>query len=181
MDPADRPDPYAERARYETHENDPADPRYRGFLSALADPLIERLSPGATGLDYGSGPGPTLSVMLEERGFPTTSYDPFFAPDDASLQRTYDFIACTEAAEHFFAPGEELAGLDRLLRPDGWLGIMTRSLPADASFESWWYVRDPTHVCFYHPATMEWIADRFGWALQRAGPTVWLFRKARAA
>jgi len=47
-------------------------------------------------------------------------------------------------------------------------------------FESWWYARDPTHVAFYTPATLEWIARDRGWAIHRPGPTVALFRKAPA-
>jgi hypothetical protein len=73
--------PAAERAHYGTHRNDPADPGYRTFLDRLCAPLVQRLPPGAEGLDYGSGPGPTLSVMLEEQGFPMRVYDPHFADD----------------------------------------------------------------------------------------------------
>ncbi|HSM04200.1 MAG TPA: hypothetical protein VK858_06250, partial [Longimicrobiales bacterium] len=77
LDPAQRLGPGEERARYETHRNDPRDPDYRTFLDRLLVPLLERLAPGARGLDYGSGPGPTLSRMLTEAGHPTVDYDPF--------------------------------------------------------------------------------------------------------
>lgn len=177
LDPELRPDRGVERARYETHENDPEDPRYRAFLDRLAGPLIDRLAPGAHGLDYGSGPGPALSVMLEERGFPTEIYDPFFAPDPAPLRRRYDFVTCSETAEHFHDPGGELARLDGLLRPGGWLGLMTGVLTDDIDFPTWWYARDPTHVAFYSPATLEWIAGHFGWTLERPSTNVALFRK----
>lgn len=176
MEPAQRPDAGAERGRYETHENDPGDEGYRRFLARLADPLIARLPPGAEGLDYGSGPGPTLSVMLEEAGFPMATYDPFFAPDAGPLRRTYDFITCSETAEHFFAPADELGRLETLLRPGGWLGLMTRLRDERQPFGEWWYTRDPTHVCFYHPETLEWIAAAFGWSLERPHPDVALFR-----
>jgi SAM-dependent methyltransferase len=166
-----------ERARYETHENDPADARYRAFLDRLAAPLVERLPVGAEGLDYGSGPGPTLSVMLEERGFPMAVYDPFFAPDPSVLERTYDFITCTETAEHFFEPATEFDRLERLLRPGGWLGLMTGVLHSDIGFEKWWYVRDPTHVCFYAPETFRWIAGHYGWSLVAPARNVVLFRR----
>jgi len=46
-----------------------ADPRYRRFLARLAEPLIAHLPKGARGLDFGCGPGPTLSLMLREAGF----------------------------------------------------------------------------------------------------------------
>ncbi|MBT8336360.1 MAG: class I SAM-dependent methyltransferase [Gemmatimonadetes bacterium] len=171
----DRLDAEAERAHYETHENDPSDPGYRAFLRRVADPLMERLLPGAEGLDYGSGPGPTLSLILAERGFETANYDPFFAPDPAPLQRTWDFVTCTETAEHFFEPGREFRALADLLRRPGWLAIMTRVLDDDEGFEAWWYVRDPTHVSFYRAETLEWIARAHGWALERPRADVALF------
>ena len=177
VDPAQRPDPGTERARYASHRNDPADERYRAFLSRLLDPLLARLSPGSEGLDYGSGPGPTLSVMLAEAGHPTAIYDPFFATDPRVLARTYDFITCSETAEHFFEPGVEFMRLDALLRPGGWLAVMT-SLREDQPLEEWWYARDPTHVSLYRARTLEWIARRHGWTLERAHPSVALFRKA---
>lgn len=177
MLPEDRPSPAEERARYETHENRPSDPRYRAFLDSLCVPLVQRLPPGAEGLDFGSGPGPTLSVMLEERGFSMRIFDPFFAPDPEILACTYDFITCTETAEHFFAPGQEFQRLDRILRPGGWLGVMTEMVEEDRAFEGWHYVRDPTHVAFYRRATMEWIAGAFGWTVEFPSRTVALFRK----
>jgi 2-polyprenyl-3-methyl-5-hydroxy-6-metoxy-1,4-benzoquinol methylase len=167
----------AEHEHYLTHENDPADFGYRAFLSRLAVPLAERLEPGAEGLDYGCGPGPALARMLEEQGFRVSAYDPFFAPDDAALGRRYDFVTCTEVAEHFFEPAAELERLQRLLRPGGWLGVMTELLDEQRDFASWRYVRDPTHVCFYRPPTMRWIADHFGWEAHFVHRNVVLFQK----
>jgi hypothetical protein len=177
LQPEQRLDAKAERAHYLSHENDPRDLRYRAFLGRLAQPLVERLKAGAEGLDYGAGPGPTLSVMLEEQGFRVALYDPFFAPDEAVLCRTYDFITCTEVAEHFYAPGEELLRLDRLLRPRAWLGLMTEWVPEARDFADWYYVRDPTHVCFYRAETLDWIANRFGWFVESPQRNVVLFRK----
>lgn len=176
-EPAHRLGPQAERARYETHRNHPDDQGYRSFLERLAGPLTERLGAGDRGLDYGAGPGPTLSVMLEERGFPTRTYDPFFNPDRDALRAVYDFVTCTETAEHFFEPAREFRILDGLLRPGGWLGVMTGVLTDDTEFASWWYVRDPTHVSFYAPETLRWIAHRFGWTLERPSTNVALFHK----
>lgn len=177
MAPDDRPQAAAERERYEQHCNDPGDAGYRNFLDRLCAPLADRLPARAEGLDYGSGPGPTLSVMLEERGFRTHVYDPFFAPDEAALRRTYDFITCTETAEHFHAPAAEFARFDRLLRPGGWLALMTELRRDDRDFAAWWYVRDPTHVCFYARQTLDWIAATFGWELEMPHRNVAFYRK----
>lgn len=166
-----------ERARYETHENDPGDVGYREFLDRLRAPLVLRLQPASDGLDYGSGPGPTLSRMLEEDGHRVALYDPFFAPDRSALERTYDFVACSETAEHFHDPAAEFERLDALLRPGGVLGIMTRLRDPATPLADWWYTRDPTHVCFYAESTFRWIAERFGWSLERPHPDVALFTK----
>jgi SAM-dependent methyltransferase len=175
--PAQRPAAAAERARYDTHRNDPADAGYRAFLDRLAAPVAARVPAGASGLDYGSGPGPTLSLMLAERGFDVRIYDPFYAPDDNALTRTYDFITCSEVVEHFFDPAAEFARLHGMLRPGGWLGVMTELLDDDIDFASWWYVRDATHVCFYRMRTMEWLAWQYGWVAERVARSVVLFRR----
>lgn len=175
--PDERLDPAAEREHYGTHENDPADAGYRGFLSRVATPLTERLAAGSVGLDYGSGPGPTLSLMLREQGFPVECYDPFFAPERAVLRRSYDFITCTEVAEHFYFPADEFDGLAGLLRPGGWLALMTEMLQDERSFQHWRYARDPTHVCFYRRSTMEWIGAHYAWSAEFPHPNVVLFQK----
>jgi SAM-dependent methyltransferase len=177
LDPALLPSPAAERAHYATHENDPHDPRYRAFLERLAGPLAERLPAGAEGLDYGCGPGPTLHLLMAERGFTTRPYDPFFLPDGGALERSYDFITCSEVVEHFAAPAREFERLHGLLRPGGWLGVMTEELHDGLDFRQWRYARDPTHVAFYRRRTMEWIAARHGWRLHAPRANVFLFQK----
>ena len=178
LSPSQRPDTNSERERYLEHENNPSDPRYREFLGRLSRHLTPHLSSHAHGLDYGAGPKPTLSVMLEEQGFPMNIYDPFFAPDSSVLEQTYDFITCTETVEHFFNPAHEFALLDSMLKPGGWLGVMTEMITPDQNFEEWWYHRDLTHVCFYQQLTMVWIARMFGWAVVFPRKNVTMFRKA---
>ena len=127
------------------------------------------------GLDVGSGPGPTLSVMLAERGYPTAIWDPFFAPDPGPLEKTWDFVTCTETVEHFHEPSRDWERLFTLVRPGGWLAVMTELLEEEP-LESWWYARDPTHVALYRPKTLDWIADRWGASLERPSRTVAIFR-----
>jgi SAM-dependent methyltransferase len=172
-----RPDARTELARYRKHENDPNDPGYRRFLSQLARPLLERLAPGLDGLDYGCGPGPALAAMLAEAGHHVRLYDPFFRPDRSALERTYDFITCTETAEHFHRPADEFATLDGLLLPGGWMGIMTCFLTDDRGFPEWNYRTDPTHVVFYREETFRRLAARFGWSCEIPSPNVVLLRK----
>lgn len=156
----------AEQSHYLTHENRIDDPRYRLFLSRLANPLLNRLPPASKGLDYGCGPGPALAEMLREAGHAVALYDPFFAPDPVPLSATYDFVTCTETAEHFHKPHAEFARLRALVRPGGWLAVMTCFQTDDSRFAAWHYRTDPTHVVFYREATFHHIAQSWGWACQ---------------
>ncbi len=181
LDPGQRPARADEQAHYRHHENDPDDPGYRRFLSKLADPLLERLKPGRlSGLDYGCGPGPALAAMLAEAGHRMTLYDPFFHAAPAALERTYDFITCTEAAEHFHHPANEFDRLGNLLRPGGWLALMTCFQTDDDAFATWHYRRDPTHVVFYRAATLTAIAAERGWTCEIPVKDVALMRKPAA-
>lgn len=174
--PAELPTAAEERARYDTHDNRIDDPGYRAFLEPAADAVRDRLPPGAVGLDYGAGPGPALAVMLTEAGYPTGLWDPFYHADPAALARTYDFVVCTETAEHFHRPDREFARLAGLLRGKGsHLVLMTRVLEPGVDLAGWWYARDPTHVAFYRPETLAWIARRHGWKLAREGDTLAVF------
>lgn len=152
-----------EMALYQKHRNDPDDEGYRRFLARLAQPLLERLPSGASGLDYGCGPGHVLAAMLSEEGHAMAVFDPFFANDPRALTTTYDFITCTEVAEHFHRPAEEFRRLQCLLKPGGWLAVMTCFQTEDARFADWHYRRDPTHVVFYREATFAYLARCWGW------------------
>ncbi len=166
LDPAQRVTPEEEYARYCQHRNQPGDEKYRRFLSKLADPLLKRLAPRANGLDYGCGPGPALAGMLREAGHRMNLFDPYFHPDPKPLDDPYDFITCTETIEHFHLPAGEFSRFDRMLRPGGWLAVMTCFLTDDVRFASWHYRRDPTHVVFYREATLAHIARGFGWTCE---------------
>ncbi len=173
----DLPDLATERERYLQHNNEVDDPDYRAFLSRLWDRIRPLLPAGATGLDHGAGPGPALVAMMREDGFEVEGYDPIFEPRPELLQRTYDFVVCTETLEHMHRPGKDIKRLDRMIRPDGLLGVMTGMLDDVGSFESWYYRRDPTHVAFYSVETMEWIARHKGWRLELLAKDVAVFHK----
>ena len=156
-----------EVACYRLHENHADDPGYRRHLARLADPLLARLQDGmrtpARGLDYGCGPGPALAAMLREAGHHVALYDPVFAPDLSVLTDPYDFVTCTEVAEHFHAPARDFARLRALVRPGGWLAVMTTFQTDDARFAGWQYRADPTHVVFYRADTLRHLARLWGW------------------
>lgn len=174
----DRPDRDEEFARYETHENDPEDEGYRNFLGQLFDPLNELLKPESKGLDFGSGPGPTLNLMFEEAGHEMSIYDSFYDDDASVFDETYDFITATEVVEHLFNPSKELERLWDCLRPGGYLGIMTKIAEDDVVFFANWHYRlDITHVTFYTKDTFYWLADHWNALVDFPADRVIVFRK----
>jgi SAM-dependent methyltransferase len=175
------PDPEFERQRYELHENDSEDEGYRQFLSRVVEPLLSALAPHQQGLDYGCGPSPVLAQMLQDAGHPMAIYDPFFFGDRTPLQDHqdhYDFITCTEVVEHFHHPAQEFDQLTALLKPGGWLAIMTSFQTEDAAFANWHYRRHPTHVTFYRDYTFEVIARQWGYHCQIPQRNVVLLQKS---
>lgn len=180
MDAAHLPEETAEKAHYDLHQNDLEDPRYRDFLNRLAAPLLAALAghePPPRVLDFGAGPGPLLARMLTEAGCATAIYDPFYAPDAAVLTRSYDAVTATEVVEHFHQPGVMFDRLHDLLAPRGVLAIMTSVVTTETDFATWHYRRDPTHVAFYSPASLAYIASRYGYTMARPHPNVVIFRK----
>lgn len=168
-----------EKALYDLHQNSPDDQGYRQFLSRLATPLMKRLPEGGTGLDFGSGPGPTLSVMFEESGYAMRLFDKYYADDETVWAASYDFITSTEVIEHLSSPAELLNKLWQCLKPGGYLGLMTKLRLTEAeAFARWHYRQDPTHICFYAPMTMSWMADYWEAELEILGKDVIIFRKS---
>ncbi|MEM7057801.1 MAG: methyltransferase domain-containing protein [Pseudomonadota bacterium] len=177
LDPSDHLSLDQEHAHYLNHQNRVDDPAYRRFLARLAKPLMGVLPSGSKGLDFGCGPGPALAAMLTEAGHSTALWDPFFQPDAAALNGTYDFVTCTEVLEHLADPAGTFALFDRLLRPGGWLGLMTCFQTDDAAFDGWHYRKDPTHVVFYRAETIAFIADRLGWSCHIPAKDIALLQK----
>ncbi len=163
--------------RYLEHNNDVDDPEYRKFLGRLYNELKPYLVTGAEGLDYGSGPGPALVAMMREDGFDVDQYDIFFHSDEAVLKKTYDFITCTETAEHFSNPESEFQRLFDMMREPAWLGIMTGMLADWSQFPDWYYHHDPTHVNFFSKKTMSWISEKYQCTATYPADNVVLFRK----
>ena len=177
MDPMQFVSPEEEKQVYDLHQNDPHDPGYRQFLGRLFKPMHARLAPHSEGFDFGSGPGPTLSLMFEEAGHRMSIYDPFYAGDKRPFTQTFDFITATEVVEHLHQPREELFRLWRCLRQGGLLGIMTKRALDLEAFQKWHYKNDPTHVCFFTLKTFEWLATYWGATLDVLDKDIVLFMK----
>ncbi len=106
-----------------------------------------------------------------------TLYDYFYAHDPAVFQQSYDFITATEVVEHLHAPSTILPQLWTLLKPGGYLGLMTKLVRDQKAFTTWHYKNDLTHVCFFSTFTFEWLADQWHAELEFFHNDVMVFRK----
>ena len=166
-----------ERARYDTHNNDPTDDKYRNFLYQLVSPLQERISMNSSGLDFGSGPGPTLSLMLKDFGHTVDLYDKFYAKNDFVFKKQYDFITASEVVEHLRQPMVELNRLTGLLKSDGILAIMTQILTPQVDFSQWYYKNDPSHIGFFSEKALNYLAKKWQSELYVISERVVIFKK----
>ncbi len=153
-----------EEERYKLHSSDIREPGYRKSVTPLVEAVEKDLRPPASGLDYGAGESRVAAVLLNEKGFDMSAYDPIFADDNKLLKQKYDFIVCNEVIEHFKEPAKEFKRLYSLLKPGGRLYCQTQIYSQDIDFSKWWYKNDPTHVFFYTRKSFEWIRDNIGYS-----------------
>lgn len=165
------------KAVYDQHEQDVYSPGHRQFLARTVRPLQAACPPPAAGLDFGSGPAPTLATLLREQGYRVALYDAFYAPDSGVLQAQYDFITATEVLEHLQEPRFWLDRLWGCLRPGGVFVLQSKRVLSDAHLLQWHYLRDPTHIIFFRVATWQWLAQRWQTPVRLCAPDVVLLRK----
>jgi SAM-dependent methyltransferase len=149
-----------EKKRYLTHNKGIQYKGYGNFLNQAIEPALPLLTNDMQGLDFGCGPEPTLSAMLREKGISCDDYDPIFFPE--MPEKTYDFIFATESFEHFFFPAKEIQCIKNLIKPNGYLIVMTEKWKSIEAFKTWSYAKDATRVSFYHLHTFRFIATKFG-------------------
>ena len=166
-----------EKREYDLHQNCVQDEGYRKFLGRVSEPLLLRLPNGSRGLDFGCGPGPALSQMIESAGHSMDLYDPYYSPNTSFKTNKYDFITATEVLEHLAKPGYELDQLWSLLNSGGWLAIMTKRVTSLEAFAKWHYKNDPTHISFFCESTFYFLAKNWETEAEFIGNDVVLFQK----
>jgi SAM-dependent methyltransferase len=154
------PDPPSEMARYLMHSDGSQNQHYHHFLHQLLTPMMSLIDNGKTGLDYGCGQHPVLAKVLASYGYMCDIFDPFFF--NHLQDKTYDFITATECFEHFHHPASDIEKIVSILKPNGYLGIMTETWSTIETVKDWYYIRDFTHVTFYHHHTFLYLEKKYG-------------------
>lgn len=151
-----------EKARYQEHNNDVNDIRYRKFVYPITNYVLNNFTPHHVGLDFGAGTGPVISKVLQENQYNIHQFDPFFCNQVALLKKTYNYIVTCEVIEHFHNPDIEFELLHKMLKPKGALICMTHLYNQKINFKNWYYQNDPTHVFIYTSETIKFIANYYG-------------------
>lgn len=155
----------AELKLYSRHNNSVEDPVYvEFFYKFLNDAVFPYTTSGKKGFDFGSGPSPVLAQILERNhNYYMDIYDLFYSPEKVFVGQKYDLVTTTEVVEHLKNPLEYFKLFSKLLKPGGVLAVMTLFHQNDeAHFLNWHYIRDWSHISFYTPKTMEYIASEVG-------------------
>lgn len=150
---------------YNSHQNSIEDQPYVNYFKSFLEDSVFRFKPiGKTALDFGSGPSPVLSQILQrDYDYTMDIYDLFYAPDKSYENKSYDLITCTEVIEHLKDPRPYFDLFSDLLKEDGLLAMMTLFHPKDDhTFLNWHYIRDRSHISFYTPKTLAFIAESVG-------------------
>lgn len=156
-----RYNPEQEKQHYLMHNNDVKDKGYQNFVTDLVDQISLHCTKDQKGLDFGCGSAPVTSYLLQKREYTIDLYDPYFAPEIDYKSNTYDYIFSCEVFEHFYWPKKEIETLLSILKPNGHLMIKTHLYNQKIDFDSWYYIKDLTHVFIYTKETMEYIAKKY--------------------
>jgi len=152
-----------ENSLYDNHQNSLENEGYVKMFEDFLDYFWNDLTCKEKALDFGSGPTPVLAELLRRREVQVDYYDKFYQPIQCFENQTYDLITSTEVFEHLDDPVTTLSLLSQHLNPKGVIALMTLFHTNDeAFFLKWWYRRDPTHIMFYTPKTLEVLAQKCG-------------------
>lgn len=160
-------DPTQEKSQYDNHNNSLQDSGYvamfENFLDFFWQDIQERTHQV---LDFGSGPGPVLDTLIKRRGATCEIYDKFYQPKKIFEDKKYDLITATEVFEHLPNPKETLHLLKKHLHIGSHVALMTLfHTNKQSDFLEWWYRRDPTHISFFTPKTLEVLSLESGMKL----------------
>ncbi|HKL47582.1 MAG TPA: methyltransferase domain-containing protein [Candidatus Izemoplasmatales bacterium] len=152
-----------EKERYDNHNNDIHDIAYQQFVSPITHYVTHRFNKENLGLDFGAGPGPVISKLLEEQNYDIVKYDPHYHPNAFLLDRVYDYIIACEVIEHFNEPQQTFNLLNKMTNIQTEWIFMTVLYDDTIDFTHWYYKNDETHVIFYTEKTIHYLKEIYGW------------------
>jgi SAM-dependent methyltransferase len=130
---------------------------YVEYVNQIIQMVLPYINEENIGLDYGCGPSPTLTYLLEKENITCFNNDNNFGYTHP--YKEYDFIFAIECLEKFKEPDKEFDKILTLLKPGGILGVMTETYPEINRFRFWHNRQDRIHVSYYHRNTISYFMD----------------------
>jgi len=152
-----------EKKRYDFHENDLNDNRYKNYIENKLELIFYPYCDNKKNvLDFGCGKDEPIKKILGNGNFIVDSYDKFYFPDKVWENKKYDAILMIEVIEHLLNLKDEIERILNSLNGNSILGISTEFYPVDKNeFENWWYIKDLTHVSLFSIETFKFIANEY--------------------
>ncbi|MBN2737576.1 MAG: class I SAM-dependent methyltransferase [Spirochaetales bacterium] len=170
IDPSHCLAPEEEKIRYGFHNNSLENKGYVDFLMQFIHFIPpELLTPKSAILDFGCGPTPVLSLLLEQQGLSPTLYDRYFFPETPWRRQKYQLILVHEVIEHIQNPAEYFKTWGQILAPSGRLIIRSHFHPQENSdFLKWWYILDNTHISFFSEKSYDYLEKQGLWTIEES-------------
>ena len=175
-----------ERKEYLLHDNHPEQKGYRRFLSPVTNLALKWLQSQSNDdiriVDFGAGSGRAIAAILAESGWQVNNYDPIFGPFELPDKGSVDLLICTEVVEHFHQPMNDWSYMVELLSTRGVALVMTEwsnNHNNGSDFLNWHYIREHSHVGFYHQDTFRWLSKALGFRVQFHAPRVVAIHKGK--
>ncbi len=150
-----------EKKRYDNHSDDITQEGYQKFVSPCVLSVLDNFNTEDKGLDFGCGRSEIIAKLLQQKGYNSIGYDPYYKPNSTALLHQYHYITSCEVIEHFNNPSKDFERLKSLLLPNGKLILQTNIYNSKIDFDSWWYKNDPTHVFFYTEQCFQYIQSYY--------------------
>ena len=141
-----------EKERYDMHVCDTGYMKYMEGVYEKIKPSIQGVS-----LDFGCGQIHALSDIINRDSL-CYYYDLYYYPKMPNI--LFDTIILIEVFEHIKDIYSLMLDLILKLNDNGRIIIMTQL--KKYPLESWWYLRDSTHISFCDLKTMEALANKTG-------------------
>jgi 2-polyprenyl-3-methyl-5-hydroxy-6-metoxy-1,4-benzoquinol methylase len=154
----------AAKDRYALHDNSADNQHYRKYLHPVALKIADLCTgiPLARVLDFGCGEHAVLSHLLKAENREVVSYDPLYERDLDFANTRYHVIIASEVMEHVADLRCTALLLGSLLHESGYCIIRTKLVTTQTDIVSWWYVNDPTHICFFSEKSINYFASLCG-------------------
>ncbi|SDD39949.1 class I SAM-dependent methyltransferase [Pedobacter soli] len=155
--------------------------RNEGLRNSASRIITKYFNADARFLDYAGGYG-LFTRMMRDKGFDFYHTDrycenifaEYFDLENVNAAPDFELVTAFEIFEHLVNPVQDI---ERILTYSNNLLFTTEIIPQQ--FKDWWYISPETgqHIAFYTIASLQYLADKFGYNFYTDEQSTHLFTK----